>query len=155
TGSTEIGRLLYAQSAPTIKRLVMELGGHAPFIAFADCDFDKTIDHAISAKFATSGQDCLAVNRFYIERPIYQRFVEAFAERVKSRSVGPGLTDRDIGPLINARAIEKQKAHVADAVARGARTVTGGGIHTAGPLYFEPTVLADVSDDAAIFREET
>ena len=155
TGSTEIGRLLYAQSAPTIKRLVMELGGHAPFIAFADSDFDKSIGHAISAKFATSGQDCLAVNRFYIERPIYQRFVNAFAERVKSLRVGPGLTDPDIGPLINARAIDKQKEHVADAVARGARLVAGGNTHSAGPLYFEPTVLADVCEDSTILHEET
>lgn len=155
TGSTEIGRLLYAQSSPTIKRLVMELGGHAPFIAFADCDFDRTIDHALSAKFATSGQDCLAVNRFYIERPIYERFVEAFAARVKSLRVGPGLTDPDIGPLINSRAIDKQEQHVTDAVSRGARLVAGGNIHPAGPLYFEPTVLADVPEDAAIFGKET
>src|SRR5690606_20503283 len=88
TGSTEIGRLLYAQSAPTIKRLVMELGGHAPFIAFADCDLERAVDRAVSAKFATSGQDCLAVNRFYIERPIYEVFVAAFAERVRALRLG-------------------------------------------------------------------
>jgi aspartate-semialdehyde dehydrogenase len=155
TGSTGIGRLLYAQSAPTIKRLILELGGHAPFIAFADCDVDRAVDRAISAKFATSGQDCLAANRFYVERPLYARFVEAFAARAAALTVGPGLSDRDIGPLIDERAVAKQEAHVADALARGARLVTGGKRHAAGPLFFEPTVLADVPEDAAIFREET
>ena len=155
TGSTEVGRLLYGQSAPTIKRLVMELGGHAPFIAFADCDLERTVDHAIAAKFATSGQDCLAANRLYIERPIYDRFVEAFADKVRAMRIGPGLSDPDIGPLINGRAIEKQIEHVTDAMARGARLIAGGKVHQAGPLYFEPSVLADVPDDAAIFRQET
>jgi aspartate-semialdehyde dehydrogenase len=155
TGSTEVGRLLYGQSAPTIKRLVMELGGHAPFIAFADCDFDRAVERAMSAKFATSGQDCLAANRFYIERPIYDRFVAAFTAKVKLLRVGPGMSDLDIGPLMNAGAVAKQKAHVADAVSRGAHLVCGGDVHSAGPLFFQPTVLADVSDDAAVFRQET
>lgn len=155
TGSTEVGRLLYAQSAPSIKRLVMELGGHAPFLAFADCDGDRAVDCAISAKFATSGQDCLAANRFDIERPIYERVVAAFTRKVKALRVGPGMDDADIGPLMNERAIAKQKEHVADALARGARLLAGGGVHRAGPLFFEPTVLADVPDDALIFREET
>lgn len=155
TGSTEIGRMLYAQSASTIKRLVMELGGHAPFIAFADCDFERAVEQAIAAKFATSGQDCLAANRFYIERPIYGRFVAAFAAKVRAMRVGPGMSDPDIGPLMNARGIAKQQEHVADALARGARLVTGGDVHPAGPLFFQPTVLADVPEDAAIFSEET
>jgi aspartate-semialdehyde dehydrogenase len=155
TGSTEIGRLLYGQSAPTIKRLVLELGGHAPFIAFADCDLDRTVDQAMAAKFATSGQDCLAANRFYIERAIHDRFVEAFAARVARLTVGPGAADPDIGPLINGRAVAKQQAHVADALTRGAKLVVGGKVHRAGENFFEPTVLADVPEDAAIFREET
>ncbi|MEX2372851.1 MAG: NAD-dependent succinate-semialdehyde dehydrogenase, partial [Dehalococcoidia bacterium] len=155
TGSTEVGRILYEQSAPTIKRLILELGGHAPFIAFADCDFTRAVDRAIAAKFATSGQDCLAANRFYIERPIYQRFVEAFAERVRKMTVGAGMIDPDIGALINGRAVAKQQAHVADALDHGARLVVGGKAHKAGPNFFEPTVLADVSEQAAIFREET
>ncbi len=155
TGSTEIGRLLYGQSAPTIKKLVMELGGHAPFIAFADCDFDRAVERAIAAKFATSGQDCLAANRFYLERPIYERFVEAFADQVRHMRVGHGMSDPDIGPLINERAVAKQQAHVADALARGARLVCGGKVDKAGTLFFEPTVLADVPQHAAIFREET
>lgn len=155
TGSTAIGRLLYGQSASTIKRLVMELGGHAPFIAFADCDLERAVERAISAKFATSGQDCLAANRFYIERPIYERFVTAFAEKVGRLGVGPGMADPDIGPLINTRAVAKQQAQVADALARGARLVCGGKAHAAGPNFFEPTVLADVPEEAEIFREET
>ena len=155
TGSTEIGRLLYGQSAATVKRLVMELGGHAPFIAFADCDLDRAVERAMSAKFATSGQDCLAANRFYIERPIYERFVEAFASRTRALTVAPGLSDPDIGPLMNERAIEKQEAHVADALTNGARLVCGGKRHSAGPLFFQPTVLADVPEYAAIFHEET
>lgn len=155
TGSTKIGRLLYAQSAPTVKRLVMELGGHAPFIAFADCDFERAVACAVAAKFATSGQDCLAANRFYVERPIYARFVEAFAARVRALSVAPGRCDADIGPLINARAVAKQQAHVADALASGARLVCGGTVHAAGANFFAPTVLADVAEEAAVFREET
>lgn len=155
TGSTEIGRLLYGQCAPTIKPLVMELGGHAPFIAFADGDLERMVEHAVLAKFATSGQDCLAANRIYVERPIAEAFAERLAARVSSLSVGPGLGDPDIGPLMNAGAIAKQEVHVADALARGARLLTGGRRHAAGPLFFEPTVLADVPEAALIFREET
>ncbi|WEX10508.1 NAD-dependent succinate-semialdehyde dehydrogenase [Chelativorans sp. AA-79] len=155
TGSTEIGRLLYGQSAATVKRLVMELGGHAPFMAFADCDLDRAVESAVSAKFATSGQDCLAANRFYIERPIYEAFVSAFAEKVRALSVGPGLQDPDIGPLINARAVAKQEEHVADALARGARLLVGGRRSELGENFFLPTVLADVPESALVFREET
>jgi len=155
TGSTGIGRLLYSQGAQTIKRLVLELGGHAPFLVFADADLDHAVDQAIAAKFATSGQDCLAANRILIERPVYQAFCEAFTERVESLSVGPGLEDPDIGPLMHERAVAKQEDHVRDALARGARLLTGGHRHTAGPLFFQPTVLADVPADASIYREET
>jgi aspartate-semialdehyde dehydrogenase len=155
TGSTEIGRLLYAQSAPTIKRLVLELGGHAPFIVFADCDFDRAVECAVAAKFATSGQDCLAANRFYVERPVYDRFVAAFAAKVRALRVGPGIADPDIGPLINERGVAKQEQQVADAIMRGARLVVGGNVHPAGPLFFQPTVLADVPEGAAMFSEET
>ena len=155
TGSTEVGRLLYRDSASTIKRLVMELGGHAPFLVFADADLEGAIDCAISAKFATSGQDCLAANRFLVERSVYPEFCERFAERVSRLTVGPGLEDPDIGPLMNDSAVAKQYEHVEDAVARGARVITGGKGHRAGPLFFEPTVLADVADNALIMREET
>ncbi|WP_159586364.1 NAD-dependent succinate-semialdehyde dehydrogenase [Chelativorans xinjiangense] len=155
TGSTEIGRLLYGQSAPTIKKLVMELGGHAPFLAFADCDLERAVESAITAKFATSGQDCLAANRFYIERPIYEAFVEAFAEKARALTVGAGLDDPDIGPLINGRAVKKQEEHVADAIKKGARLVAGGRRADAGENFFLPTVLADVPENALVFREET
>jgi len=155
TGSTEVGRLLYRQSAATVKRLVMELGGHAPFLVFADADLERAVDCAVSAKFATSGQDCLAANRFLIERPLYDAFCERFAARVAGLSVGPGLEDPDIGPLMNRGAVEKQVSHVADALKKGARLLTGGEGHEAGPLFYQPTVLADVPPEALIMREET
>lgn len=155
TGSTEVGRLLYRQSADTIKRLVMELGGHAPFLVFADADLEKAIDCAISAKFSTSGQDCLGANRFLVQKPVYDAFCKGFAARTADLSVGPGLEDPDIGPLMNEAAIAKQVAQVEDALAKGARLLTGGRILEKGPLFYAPTVLADVPADAAIFHEET
>ncbi|HET6620276.1 MAG TPA: NAD-dependent succinate-semialdehyde dehydrogenase [Dongiaceae bacterium] len=155
TGSTEIGRLLYRQSAPTIKTLILELGGHAPFLVFADADLDRTVECAISAKFATSGQDCLAANRILVERPAYDAFVARFAERVRALTVGHGLSDPDIGPLMNEAAVRKQEEQVADALAKGARLIVGGKRHKAGPLFFQPTLLADVPADALILREET
>jgi len=155
TGSTEIGRLLYAQGAKNVKRLVLELGGHAPFIVFADADLDHAVDQAISAKFATSGQDCLAANRILVEKPVYAAFCDAFSKRVASLTVGPGLEDPDIGPLMHERAVSKQETQVQDALDRGARLLTGGRRHPAGPLFFQPTVLCDVPADALLFREET
>lgn len=155
TGSTEIGRLLYRQGADTIKRLVLELGGHAPFLVFADADLEQAVDEAIKAKFATSGQDCLGANRFLVERPVYDAFCAAFAERTRALSVGPGIDDPDIGPLMNAAAVAKQRAHVEDAVAHGAKVLCGGAAHPAGDLFFQPTVLADVPPEALIMREET
>ncbi|MBB3462952.1 NAD-dependent succinate-semialdehyde dehydrogenase [Rhizobium sp. BK377] len=155
TGSTEIGRLLYARSAGTVKRLVLELGGHAPFLVFADADMDKAVDEAVKAKFATSGQDCLAANRFLVERPVYGEFCRRFTERVGALTVGAGLDDPDIGPLMNARAIAKLEEQVADALQAGARLLTGGRRHDKGPLFFEPTVLADVPPGASIMWEET
>ncbi|MET3577372.1 aspartate-semialdehyde dehydrogenase [Mesorhizobium robiniae] len=156
TGSTEIGRLIAAQSAPTMKRLVMELGGHAPLIVFADADLDKAVTIAVDAKFATSGQDCLAANRIYVQRPIYDRFCIAFARRIEALRTGNGLAgDTDIGPLMHERGVKKVEEQVADALAHGARCLTGGGRHAAGPLFYQPTLLADVTDDALIMREET
>ena len=155
TGSTEVGKLLYRQSAETVKRIVMELGGHAPFILFDDADMDHAVDEAIKAKFATSGQDCLGANRFLVERGAYDDFCTRFGERALALTVGPGLGDPDIGPLMNEKAVVKQEEHVADALARGARLICGGKRHAAGPLFFQPTVLADVPADALIMREET
>lgn len=155
TGSTEVGRLLYRQSADTVKRMVMELGGHAPFLVFADADLERAVDCAISAKFATSGQDCLAANRILVERPVYDAFCEKFAHKAAQLSVGNGLDNAVIGPLMNEAALAKQLEHVEDAVSRGARVLSGGERHPAGKLFFQPTVLADVPADALIFREET
>lgn len=156
TGSTEVGRLLYRQSAETVKRLVLELGGHAPFIVCQGADLDRAVAEAVKAKFATSGQDCLGANRFYIQRPVYAEFCARFTAAVEQLTLGRGMDDPDIGPLIHDRQIAKQVAHVADAVAHGARILTGGAVDTAqGPLFFRPTVLADVPDAAAIMREET
>ncbi len=155
TGSTEVGRLLYRQSADTIKRLVLELGGHAPFIVFADADLDQAVDEAVKAKFATTGQDCLGANRFLVERPVYTDFCERFAKRVAALTLGPGMADRDLGPLMNEKAVAKQEAQVADAVARGARCLVGGARDAQGPLFYKPTLLVDVPADAAIMHEET
>ncbi|MEI2385102.1 NAD-dependent succinate-semialdehyde dehydrogenase [Breoghania sp. JC706] len=156
TGSTEIGRLIAARCAPTMKRLVMELGGHAPLIVFDDADIDRAVKIALDAKFATSGQDCLAANRIYVQGPVYDRFCARFAEAVSALKVGNGLDeDTEIGPLMHARAVRKATDHIADAIAKGARLLAGGGIHKAGPLFVTPTLLADVSADAAIMNEET
>ena len=156
TGSTEIGRLIAAQSAPTIKRLIMELGGHAPLMIFADADLGKAVDIAMDAKFATSGQDCLAANRIYVEGSIYAAFLTAYAERIAALKVGPGLQPGvEIGPLMHERAVAKVDAQVRDALAHGARCLAGGERHPTGPLFYRPTLLADVPDDALIMREET
>lgn len=155
TGSTEIGKHLYRRSADTVKRLVLELGGHAPFILFADADMDQAVDEAVKAKFATSGQDCLGANRFFVERSVYETFCKKFAARTAMLSVGIGMDDPDIGPLMNEKAVAKQRQHVEDAVKKGARVLTGGKVHQAGDLFFEPTVLSDVPADALIMHEET
>jgi aspartate-semialdehyde dehydrogenase len=155
TGSTEVGQLLYRQSADTVKRLILELGGHAPFLVFADANLEHAVECAVSAKFSTSGQDCLAANRFLVERPVYDEFCRQFADKTSELSVGPGIDNAVIGPLMNSKALEKQVSHVSDAIAKGARLLTGGERHPAGALFFQPTVLADVSADATIFHEET
>lgn len=155
TGSTEIGRLIYRQSADTVKRLVLELGGHAPFLVFAEADQELAVAEAIKAKFATSGQDCLGANRFLVERPVYDAFCTAFTARARALTLGPGMADCDLGPLMNEAAVAKQEAQVADALARGARLLCGGARDAQGPLFYPATVLADVPPDALIFREET
>jgi aspartate-semialdehyde dehydrogenase len=155
TGSTEVGRLLYRQSADTVKRLVMELGGHAPFIVFPSADLDRAVTEAVKAKFATSGQDCLGANRFYIHRDVYDDFCARFTKATQALTMGPGMDDPDIGPLIHDRQIDKQVAHVQDALSKGARLLCGGKVDDLGPLFFQPTILADVTDEAAIMHEET
>jgi aspartate-semialdehyde dehydrogenase len=155
TGSTEVGRLLYRQSADTMKRLVMELGGHAPVLVFADADMDKAVAEAMKAKWATTGQDCLAANRIHVERPVYAEFCRRFTAATQALTIGPGMEDPDLGPLMNERAVAKQEEHVADALALGARLACGGRRHPLGPLFYEATVLTDVPPEARILHEET
>ena len=145
TGSTEVGRLIAAQSAPTVKRLIMELGGHAPMLIFADADIERAVGIAMDAKFATSGQDCLAANRIYVERPIYERFLAAFGRRIEALKVGAGLVaGTEIGPLMHERAVAKVETQVKDATSKGARLIVGGKRHAAGELFYQPTLIADV-----------
>jgi len=155
TGSTEVGRLLYRQCADTVKKLVLELGGHAPVIVFECADLDVAVEETLKAKFATSGQDCLGANRIYVQRAVYDEFCEKFTAAVAKLTLGPGLDDPDVGPLINERAVTKQEEHVADALEKGARLSLGGKRTRPGALFFEPTVLVDVPDTARIMREET
>jgi aspartate-semialdehyde dehydrogenase len=155
TGSTEIGRRIAARSASTVKRLVMELGGHAPLIIFDDAHLDHAVETAMVAKFSTSGQDCLAANRIYVQRASYPAFCDAFAERISKLKVGAGLEPgTDIGPLMHQRAVEKATAQIEDAVTKGARRVAGN-VPAPGRLFLPPTLLIDVPDDALIMREES
>ncbi|RGP36497.1 NAD-dependent succinate-semialdehyde dehydrogenase [Pseudotabrizicola alkalilacus] len=156
TGSTGIGRRIAAQCAPTMKRLVMELGGHAPLIVFADADIDRAVQITMDAKFATSGQDCLAANRIYVARSILPAFTEQLAARIAALRVGPGLDPASqIGPLMHDRALAKVAAQVKDAVARGGRVLVGGAAHPDLALAYRPTLIVDAPDDALIHREET
>ena len=155
TGSTRIGRLLYRQSADTVKKLVMELGGHAPVIVFKGADFDVAVSETIKAKFAASRQDCLGANRVFVERAIYDEFCLRFTAASLELSLGIGMDDPDIGPLMNEKAVLKQEEQVADALAKGARLACGGVRDPIGPLFYQPTVLTDVPADAAIMSEET
>jgi aspartate-semialdehyde dehydrogenase len=156
TGSTEIGKLIATQCAPTMKRLVMELGGHAPLIIFDDADLDRAVQIAMDAKFATSGQDCLAANRIYVARPILAEFNRRFGARIAALRVGAGLDPAtEVGPLMHARAVAKVAAQVQDAVTKGATLAVGGAVDVNLPLAYQPTLLLDVPDDALILREET
>lgn len=156
TGSTPVGKSLLASCANTVKKVTMELGGHAPFIVFADCDLDKALDDAVAAKFQTSGQDCLAANRIYVERPVYEEFCSRFTERVSRLIVGhgdqPGV---EIGPLIHPTAARKCLQHIDDAVELGARLLCGGSTHDLGDCFVQPTVLRDVTAEMLICNEET
>ncbi|MCR9219393.1 MAG: NAD-dependent succinate-semialdehyde dehydrogenase [Alphaproteobacteria bacterium] len=156
TGSTRVGKRLAEQAARTVKKVSLELGGHAPFLVFDDADLDRAVDGAVKAKMATTGQDCLAVNRILVQRPLYEAFCETFAAAIAAMKVGPGFEPGvALGPLMNAAAVEKCVAHVQDALAKGGRLLTGGGRHPAGALFFEPTAIAGLTPDMAIWREET
>ena len=156
TGSTEIGKLLMEQCAATVKKVSMELGGHAPFIVFDDADMDAAIEGAMQSKYRNMGQTCVCANRMYAQDGIYDEFTSRLSQAVSGLKVGNGLEDGVTqGPLIDMAAVEKVEEHIADAVGRGARVVAGGSRHDLGGSYFQPTVLADVPTDALITSEET
>jgi succinate-semialdehyde dehydrogenase/glutarate-semialdehyde dehydrogenase len=156
TGSTQVGRLLMRQSADTVKKMALELGGNAPFIVFDDADLDAAVAGAMISKFRNSGQTCVCANRFYVQAGVYDAFVEKLTAAAAALKVGNGLeAGTQMGPLIDDAAIAKVERHIADATAHGARILTGGDRHALGGLFFQPTVLADVTPDMLICREET
>jgi len=158
TGSTEVGRILMRQCAPTVKKLSLELGGNAPFLVFDDADLDSAIEGALASKYRNAGQTCVCANRLYVQAGVYDAFLARLAERAKTLKVGNGFEDGVTqGPLIEDAAIEKVERHVADALAKGARLLTGGqrvdGL--GAPRFYAPTVLADARSDMLCAREET
>ncbi len=156
TGSTPVGRILMHQSAPTIKKLSLELGGHAPFIVFADADLDAAVEGALISKYRNGGQTCVCTNRFYVHDSVHDVFVEKLAAGARRIKVGNGADEGvQQGPLIDGKALAKVEAHIADAVACGATVLAGGQRHALGGLFFEPTVLANVGPGTLIAREET
>lgn len=156
TGSTEVGRLLLEQSAKTVKKVSLELGGNAPFILFDDTPIDAAVVGCMAAKFATSGQDCLAANRIYVQREIYAHFTEKFAQATSKLKVGHGLEPGvDIGPMTKTSGAEKCAQQISEALAVGARMVTGSQRNSLGENFVTPTVLVDVTDEMAVARDET
>ncbi|MDH3281401.1 MAG: NAD-dependent succinate-semialdehyde dehydrogenase, partial [Gammaproteobacteria bacterium] len=156
TGSTEIGKLLMRQCAATVKKISLELGGNAPFIVFDDADIDAAVAGAMASKYRNTGQTCVCANRFLVQEEVYAEFTEKLTQAVKALKVGSGFED-DVqqGPLIDMQAVTKVETHIEDAVARGARVVTGGRRHRLGGTYFEPTVLTHVNAAMLLTREET
>ena len=156
TGSTEVGRVLMAQCAPTIKKLSLELGGNAPFIVFDDADLDAAVEGAMISKFRNAGQTCVCANRLFVQDGVFDAFAAKLAAKVAALQVGDGTAAGTTqGPLIDMAAIEKTESHIADAIQKGAKLLQGGKRHTLGSSFFEPTVLAGVTVDALIFKEET
>jgi succinate-semialdehyde dehydrogenase/glutarate-semialdehyde dehydrogenase len=156
TGSTEVGRILMAQCAPTVKKLGLELGGHAPFIVFEDADIDAAVAGAIASKYRNSGQTCVCANRLYVHKKVHDVFVEKFAKAVQAIKVGNGMeAGTSQGPLIDQAALEKVERHIADALSKGAKLVTGGKPSALGGTYYEPTILDNVTSDMLITYEET
>ena len=156
TGSTEIGRELLKESAETIKKCSMELGGNAPFIVFDDADLDRAVAGAMLAKYRNSGQTCICTNRFLVQDGIYDAFADKMAEAANRLKVGNGIEEGVAqGPLIDMAAVEKTEAHIRDAVEKGGRVVAGGHRHALGGQFFEPTVITGATPDMAVAREET
>ena len=156
TGSTQVGRILMQQCAPTLKKLSLELGGNAPFIVFGDADVDAAVEGALLSKYRNTGQTCVCTNRFFAHAKIYDEFVQKLATKAATLKVGSGF-DAGVqqGPLIDANALAKVEAHVADAVSKGAKVLTGGKPHERGGTFYAPTVLANVTRDMLVAREET
>ena len=154
TGSTEVGRILMAQSAPTVKKLSLELGGNAPFIVFDDADVDSAVDGAMASKYRNAGQTCVCANRIYVQDGVYDQFVAKFAAKVKLLKVGNGFEEGVTqGPLIEDAAVDKVQRHVADAIAKGGKLLAGG--HKLQGQFFEPTVISEATDDMLCAKEET
>ncbi|WP_434778463.1 NAD-dependent succinate-semialdehyde dehydrogenase [Neisseria sp. Ec49-e6-T10] len=156
TGSTEVGRELIAQCAPTVKKVSMELGGNAPFIVFDDANIDAAIEGALISKFRNSGQTCVCANRLYVQENIYDEFVEKLTQAVKKFKLGNGLeAGTTHGPLIDQAAVDKIKDHIADALTKGAQVVLGGKESELGGLFFEPTIIKNVTQQMKVAKEET
>ncbi len=156
TGSTEVGRVLMQQCAPTIKKLSLELGGNAPFIVFDDADLDAAVEGAIISKYRNAGQTCVCANRIYVQDGVYDEFAKKLVVAVEKLKVGNGVEPGVVqGPLIDAAAVAKVEQHIADAVAKGGRLLTGGKRHALGHSFFQPTVIADTTPDMLVAREET
>lgn len=156
TGSTAVGKTLMRNAAETMKKISMELGGNAPYIVFEDADIDAAVQGAVANKFRNAGQVCVSVNRFFIHEAVYDRFVNQLAEEVSKLKVGNGMDEGVVvGPLINAAAVDKVEEHVKDAQAKGGRIVTGGARHALGGNFWQPTVIADASEEMKLSREET
>tara|TARA_Y100001954_G_scaffold232642_1_gene284269 strand:- start:2054 stop:3505 length:1452 start_codon:yes stop_codon:yes gene_type:complete len=156
TGSTEVGKILMEQSASTVKKISMELGGHAPFIVFDDADIDEAVTGALQSKFRNSGQTCICTNRLFVHESVYDVFLEKFTNEVKKIKVGNGLDEGIVsGPLIDRSSLEKVIDHVQDAVNVGAKIAVGGDVHPLGGNFYQPTVLSNVSTEAKITFEET
>ncbi|MDH3319547.1 MAG: NAD-dependent succinate-semialdehyde dehydrogenase [Betaproteobacteria bacterium] len=156
TGSTEVGRLLMKQAAPTVKKISLELGGNAPFIVFDDADIDAAVEGAMVSKYRNTGQTCVCANRLFVQDGVYDKFSAKLAEKVKEMKVGAGTEAGVVqGPLIDQAALAKVEEHVADALAGGAKALTGGKRHSLGGTYYEPTVLTGTTPKMKIFREET
>ena len=156
TGSTEVGKILMEQSASTVKKLSMELGGHAPFIVFEDANIDEAVTGAIQSKFRNSGQTCICTNRLFVHEKVYDSFLQKFTNEVKKIKVGNGLNDGIVsGPLIDKSSLDKVIDHVQDAVNTGAKIAVGGEVHSLGGNFYQPTVLSNVSTEAKITFEET
>ncbi|WP_198399345.1 NAD-dependent succinate-semialdehyde dehydrogenase [Caballeronia calidae] len=156
TGSTGVGRLLMAQSAPTVKKVTLELGGNAPFIVFDDADLDAAVEGAIASKYRNNGQTCVCTNRFYVHERVYDAFAEKLVNAVGKLKVGHGTeAGATLGPLIDEAAVKKVEAHIADAVGKGANVIAGGKRHALGHGFFEPTVLSNATIDMCVAKEET